>query len=132
MVLKRCRSSRSPAGVLIVMTLCLAALPSAPVLGQCDPVETGKIVAFDGVTGDLFFGDSVAVDGNVAVIGAAQDDTLGADAGAAYVYHYDGANWAYETKLTAVDGVADDLFGISVAISGDVMIVGAQNHDEGG
>ena len=131
MAMNRCRDSWAPVCVLIVMTLCLATLPCASALGQCQPVEAAKIVPFDGVTGDLFFGDSVAVDGNVAVIGAAQDDTLGADAGAAYVYHHDGSTWAYETKLTASDGAAGDLFGISVAIRGDVMIVGAQYHDEG-
>jgi len=129
--MKRYSGSLLHAGVMVVTALCFAVLPCAPAQGQCDPIEADKIVPFDGVNGDLFFGDSVAVDGDVAVIGAAQDDTLGADAGAVYVYHHDGSVWSYETKLTASDGAADDLFGISVAVSGDVIIVGAQYHDEG-
>lgn len=115
----------------VVMAMILASLPCLAGAAQCDPVETAKVVPFDGVTGDLFFGDSVAVDGEVAVVGTPQDDTMGADAGAAYVYHHDGSSWTFETKLTAPDGAADDLFGISVAISHDVMIVGAQYQDEG-
>jgi hypothetical protein len=79
------------------MAVLLASLPCLPSAAQCDPVETAKIVPFDGVSGDLFFGDSVAVEGDVAVVGAPQDDTMGADAGAAYVYHHDGSDWTYET-----------------------------------
>lgn len=37
-----------------------------------------------------------------------------------------------ETKLTASDGVAGDLFGRFVSISGNILVVGAQTDDDAG
>jgi len=66
-----------------------------------------------------------AVLGNTIVVGASGDDDEGPGAGAAYVYEYDGANWNLQAKLTADDAAADDIFGTSVKISGNTIIVGA-------
>ena len=41
-----------------------------------------------------------------------------------------GTNWQQQAKLTADDGADGDLFGISVALSGDTILVGADLHDE--
>ncbi len=84
--------------------------------------ETQKLVASDGVAND-WFGQSVALDGDTAVIGAPQ--YLGFGNGAAYVFTRSGTDWSESQKLTADDGVQRDQFGISVAVVGDEAIVGA-------
>ena len=85
-----------------------------------------KIVASDG-TGRDYFGDSVAVSGNYAIVGA-PGALISENQGAAYVFRRTGTNtWDAGTKITASDGAANDWFGDSVAISGDYAIVGA-NH----
>lgn len=88
-----------------------------------------KITANDGAETDLF-GYSVAVSGNFAIVGALGDDDLGTSSGAAYLFRYDGTNWIQEQKITASDGAEADLFGVSVAISGDYAIVGALGDDD--
>jgi len=76
------------------------------------------------------FGTAVAIDGDTAIVGAYLDDgPAGADQGAAYIYRWDGAEWVFEAKLTASDAAAGDAFGVSVALSGDTAIVGAQSDD---
>jgi hypothetical protein len=96
--------------------------------------QVKKLTASDGEGGDRF-GWSVAVSGDIAVVGAYQEDAGGSDAGAAYVFsrNQGGAdNWGQVKKLTASDGEAGDNFGISVALSGDIAVVGAHQEDAGG
>ena len=90
-----------------------------------------RLVASDGLAGDSF-GYSVAVSGNVALIGAYGVDDNGASSGSAYVFRFDGAEWAEEQKLLASDGAAYDFFGVSVALSGGVAVVGAYLDDDQG
>lgn len=93
--------------------------------------ETQELLASDGASGDSF-GFSVSLSGSVAVVGARFDDDGGSNAGAAYVYRYDGSSWVEEQKLTASDGVDGDNFGIAVAVSGDAAVVGAFGDDDTG
>ena len=96
--------------------------------------EVKKLLASDAQADDEF-GFSVAVSGNIAVVGAFLEDAEGTNAGAAYLFKRDegGADtWGELTKLTVGDADADDLFGISVAIDGDIIIVGANKEDAGG
>ncbi len=83
--------------------------------------EVTKFQASDTTEGHLF-GGSVAIDGDLLVAGA-----LGVDlsSGAAYVFRRDGPSWREEAKLVDADGASGDLFGRSVAISGDAVVVGA-------
>jgi hypothetical protein len=80
------------------------------------------------------FGSAVAVDGDVAVVGAPFEDESGiADRGAAYIFRFSAAEtWDLETRLVAPDGAVNDQFGASVAVSGDQVIVGAPLRDEAG
>ena len=94
-------------------------------------LELIKLTADDGEADDLF-GHSVAVDGNTAVIGAYQDDDQGDDSGSAYVFIRESGVWSQAAKLTASDGLADDLFGFSVAVDGDTVVVGAYQDDDNG
>jgi hypothetical protein len=88
-------------------------------------IQQQKLIAEDGEAGDKF-GISVALDGDTALVGAYQDDTGASfDQGSAYVFVRDGAFWTQQAKLTADDGEADDWFGTSVAVSGDIALVGA-------
>src|SRR5437868_5936913 len=78
-----------------------------------------------GAASDLF-GVSVGVDGNTAVVGAnGADPAAGANAGAVYVFSRAGTIWSQAAVLTAADGAASDGFGVSVAVSGDGVLVGA-------
>jgi hypothetical protein len=81
-----------------------------------------KLTAPDGAAGD-WFGASVDISGDTAVVGATRDDDLGDSAGAVYVFRDDGVgHWVQVAKLTASDGRAGDEFG-GADISGDTLIV---------
>jgi hypothetical protein len=99
-----------------------------PMSGWTDMTETGILSASDVATGD-FFGISVAIEGDVAVVGARLDD-FGAftNSGSAYVFTKPGGGWSNMTqtaKLTASDAGNEDYFGHSVAISDDQILIGA-------
>ena len=89
-----------------------------------------KIVIPDGTNGDIF-GCSVALDGNTLVGGAREDSIVpGKSAyGAAYVFEFAGGLWQPQGKLMAADGATVDRFGWSVAVSKDVVAIGAREDD---
>lgn len=91
-------------------------------------VQEDILMASDGENGDDF-GRSVSIHGSTVVVGAPLDDDQAADAGAVYVYDFDGTAWSETTKLFASDPEANDLFGTSVSLEGDVMAVGAPFGD---
>jgi hypothetical protein len=78
------------------------------------------------------FGNSVAVAGQIAVIGAPGDDGMSHSSGAAYVFHHDGERWQQATKLVTSDGTMFDAFGHVVAVDGHAILVGAYGRDEAG
>jgi hypothetical protein len=78
----------------------------------------------EGAPGDSF-GVSVAVDGNTVVVGADHATVGGNRTGAAYVFVRSGGAWLFQQRLTAGDAALGDLFGRSVAISGNTVVVGA-------
>ena len=71
-----------------------------------------KVVSSDLAAGD-FFGVSVSIDGDYAIIGAEQ--TLPGGTGCAYIFYRSGTVWTQQAKLTASDGASDDAFGASVS-----------------
>lgn len=87
--------------------------------------ESSTIAPQPEVTASDGWGRGVALDGNVAVIGAPLDDASGSDAGAAWVYRFDGAGWAFEQVIRSTDLEAGDAFGREVAVSGNRIVVGA-------
>jgi hypothetical protein len=90
-----------------------------------------KLTAGDGAAND-YFGSSVAIAGETALVGAVLDDVgANTDQGSAYVFVRSGANWTQQAKLTAGDGAVYDEFGCSVAIAGDTALVGADRDDVG-
>ena len=104
--------------------------------------QAAKLTASDGAANDEF-GYSVAVDGDTIVVGAHQDDADDQDnnEGAAYVFTEPALGWgdwstldtdgkaALTVKLTAYQGAANDEFGISVAVNGNTILVGAHQND---
>jgi len=89
------------------------------------------LLASDGAEHDEF-GKSVSISGNYAVIGALANDENGSNSGSAYIFYYDGGNWYQQAKLTASDGADLDLFGKSVSISGNYVVIGASGNDDNG
>jgi len=97
--------------------------------GWEDMTETAKLTAPDAPPNE-YFGYSVSISGDVAVIGAFYH----AGAGAAYVFRRDDDgtpsdpsddSWVKEAILSASDAAEGDWFGYSVSISGDVAVIGA-------
>jgi len=86
-----------------------------------------KLAASDAAAND-FFGFSVAISGDTAVIGAGGSDDTGESSGSAYVFVRSGTAWSQQAKLTASDAAAFDQFGRSVAIRGDTAVGGALNE----
>jgi len=102
-----------------------------PADGWVNMRQTAKLTASDPYksSGDLF-GDSVAISGNVVVIGASFAYAGGwGQAGAAYIFVKPGSGWegnlTETAHLTASDSGAHKYFASSVAISGNTVVVGA-------
>ncbi len=104
--------------------------------------DAGAVYIFDATTGSLlwtlskptpvaydYFGISVGISGNTVVVGVDQDDTGATDAGAAYVF--DATTGSLLRTLSKPTPVAYDYFGASVAVSGDMVVVGAFGEDTG-
>lgn len=108
-------------------------LAASPVAAQCDSGEMTmqELLAQDS-QGYEQFGYAVAVSGDVAIVGANEDDDLGMNSGSAYVFRFDGTSWVQEQKLLASDGGPTDMFGVAVDIAGDTAIIGAQKDDDQG
>lgn len=106
--------------------------PPPPVAACWDQTERLTPVGVNNAGADKFYGTAVDIDGTIAVVGAMNDDQTASNAGAAYVMSYNGTSWVNVKKLLASDGAAFDLFGSSVAISGDYIIVGAPESDPSG
>ena len=100
-----------------------------------DPfVQQAKLTASDGKA-DMNFGGAVAIAGDTVVV-SANDGPLGGNGGpgAVYVFTKPVSGWADMTqvaKLTPSDGAAGERFGSSVAISGDTVVVGADEANLG-
>ncbi len=87
--------------------------------------QQAKLVASDPAQEDLF-GAAVAIDGDIAVVGAeGKDLSYLLDTGAAYIFRRRGSSWGQKAKLLPLDPNLGDFFGISVAVSGETVVVGA-------
>lgn len=83
-------------------------------------------------TVDDSFAYSLDLDGDTLVVGAIGDSDGAFDAGAAYVYARHGSSWSLQQKLVASDAVSFANYGISVAVEGDAVVVGAHGDDDFG
>ncbi|MEP7337170.1 MAG: putative Ig domain-containing protein, partial [Acidobacteriota bacterium] len=89
------------------------------------------LTASDGAADDLF-GSAVALSGDTAVIGSPGDNVGGLPKrGSAYAFVRNDEAWSQQAKLTAADGAADDGFGGAVALDGNTLVIGVDDHDNG-
>jgi len=98
-------------------------------------IQQAKLTASDGMPSDKF-GFSVAISGDFAVVGAPFDDQFvllgnSEDRGSIYVFKRTGTVWTQLVKLVADDGATDNSLGYSVSISGNYIVTGALNGDNG-
>jgi hypothetical protein len=68
------------------------------------------------------FGYAVAISNSTAIIGAPANAN---NTGVAYVFVRSGTTWSRQATLTASDAAANDVFGVSVAISDSTVVIGA-------
>lgn len=94
--------------------------------------QTSARLTAEGGAAEDRFGFALAVSGDTVVVGAYQNDDVDAEAGSAYVFERSGGTWVQRAKLLASDATLGDRFGVSVAIDGDTILVGAHGEDDGG
>lgn len=105
--------------------------------------NSGAAYLFDGVTGNLlqtflksilgtneFFGSSVSISGNNVLISARHNNTGGDGNGSAYLFDGVTGNLLH-TFLNPTPTSEEDLFGYSVSISGNNVLIGAAWDDAG-
>jgi hypothetical protein len=103
---------------LVAIVFSLATLPA-----HAQWTNTATLTASDGQAVD-YFGSALAVDGNTLVVGA---PAYTSSPGAAYVFTESNGVWTQVAELTPSDGVNGLQFGISVGISGNTVVVGADS-----
>lgn len=89
--------------------------------------QTAKLTAPD-ASNFAYFGFSVGIDGDTAIVGATRDDEAGIDAGAAYVFVRNPSGWAPQAKLIGNNTESEDNFGYAVDVDGDFAIVSSPKN----
>jgi hypothetical protein len=115
----------SPARAIALAPAALL-LSAAAATAEITPFEIAEIITPDGAPDD-FFGASVDIDGDRAIVGNRWDDDAGLNTGSAYIYERDAnGDWTQVAKFlpTIVDSAAGH-YAHDIAISGDLAVVGA-------
>jgi len=94
-----------------------------PIAGPFSRIVPGDPEEFDQ------FGFSVDIYGDLAVVGSPYEDSNGTNSGGAYVFKLSGKEWIEQAKLLGTDTVENNNFGMSVALFGDTIVVGAPFND---
>jgi FG-GAP repeat protein len=97
--------------------------------------QIAKLVPDDAFVGDMpndvdRFGETLAIEGGFAIIGAPYTDDNGLSSGSVYVF--DVATWSQLRELHAEDARFNHVFGYSLALSGHTAIIGTGFDDEKG
>lgn len=88
-----------------------------------------KLTASDGGLNQLF-GEAVAIDGDTIVVGARGPNGFTLNfTGLVYVFVRSGGVWTQQQRLTSSDLAPGDIFGGSVAISGDTLVAASRQAD---
>jgi outer membrane protein assembly factor BamB len=126
------------------------AIVGVPSEDDASGTNSGKAYIFNVTTGQLlwtlnnpndyststvdYFGNSVAISGNCAIVGAYGEDSVsGVEVGRAYIYNVTTGQllWTLNNP-NQYSNIAYDQFGYSVAMSGNYAIVGAYGGDDAG
>jgi uncharacterized protein (TIGR03437 family) len=91
-----------------------------------DPTVTQIVLTPSDGASSARFGQSVAISGNTAIVGAS---FAGGQTGAAYVFVFSNGAWSQQAKLTVVGGSSADLFGTSVSLDGQTAVIGASGNN---
>jgi hypothetical protein len=90
--------------------------------------QEARLVAPAGAAHDRY-GYALSVSGDTLAVGAESADIAATDAGAVFVYQFDGATWALQATLTSEAAVRDDRFGTALDCQGDTLAVGVPRRD---
>ncbi|MCB8942277.1 MAG: cadherin-like domain-containing protein [Ardenticatenaceae bacterium] len=96
--------------------------------------QVAKLIANDAAANENF-GWAVSISGSTALVGTIEDGDVDNYSGVAYIFERSqGGNdsWGQVAKLIANDAVAEDRFGYSLSLSGDIALVGAYGDDDAG
>ncbi|KAJ5072535.1 hypothetical protein M0811_01550 [Anaeramoeba ignava] len=94
-------------------------------------IQKAKFVPADLNSGD-YFGFSVGISNEYAIVGAPHQSVNGIDSGSAYLFYNNSGSWVQHSKLFASDGSGYDRFAWSVAIDNSYAVVGAFYHENHG
>ena len=83
----------------------------------------------DNASGD-FFGVRMSMSGDTVVIGSPHDSRDASWSGSAYVFVKDGSGWVQQQKLLPTTPAHDQVFGLSVSIDGDTIVVGSPGEGD--
>jgi hypothetical protein len=78
------------------------------------------------------FGNALAINDNTLFVGAPMHDSFGVNAGAVYVFTFDGVSWVQRQKLIGADTVPGDRFGSALALNDGWLAVSAPLHSSPG
>ncbi len=92
-------------------------------------VQIAKLLPDDGAAGDNL-GWSIAIADGLVAVGAVFDDDNGSDSGSVYLFN--ASTGAQIAKLLPDDGAAGDWFGLSIAMAGGLVAVGARLDADNG
>ena len=99
---------------------------SAYVFNTSTGQQLQQLIPDDGAAVDEF-GSSIAISGGTVVIGAPGDDDNGSNSGSVYLFN--ASTGQQIRKITPADGATNDMFGTSVAILGNTIVIGAPGDD---
>jgi hypothetical protein len=118
-----------PAVTSVKMNAINATVPSIPQKSMAGIWTEGqKLFPGDGAA-DLWFGWSVSLDGDTALIGS---DEYTSGNGSVYVFTRTGTTWTQQAKLIASDGALSDEFGTAVSFDGNTVLIGAMYDNDNG
>lgn len=121
-------ATKAGVDITIAATDAVYPLTVDPLITSLEAVLTPDFTG-DGTPQDRL-AQSISLVGDTALVGVANDDTAGGiDAGSVYIFTRTAGLWTQQTRLTASDGAAGDLFGFSVSLSGTSVLVGAYSDD---
>lgn len=114
--------------ILVVFLLSCNVLIADQRMESAKEIASYKITASDHQN-SIDYASAIDMCGDWLIVGAPLDDEIAPNAGSAYLYHWNGSSWNNEHKLYASDAEENDQFGCSVAIFGDMALVGAMYED---
>ncbi len=111
--------------LLVVAIVAMLTVPTNIAMGYHAPITISNPAP---ATGDIF-GDSVSISSNYVLIGSLSDDAGATNAGSAYLF--DATTGSLLRTFNNPTPATADIFGYSVSVSGNYVLVGALNDDTG-